>query len=488
MYPVPKYFQNDWYTFGVFFILICFSLIVAELIKKNFHVPTKLMRKIVHVGVGVMVLASPFIFTSNIPPIILAAFFFCLNFFAIKYNLLQSIHGTERVSYGTVYFPMTFMILSYFYWDQPVIFISAMCILTFSDTLAASIGQTSSNKLDIWHDEKSLRGMGTMFISSFIFVAFVLFLFHGNLFTLPEILIIAMITGVGATVGEAVSSRGSDNLSAPLTTALLLDLAMSLPAETIFNLLVWTIASLVIFMYLVKYKVLKLNGMLTAYLMGIIIFGIGGSSWIIPVLTFFLTSSLLSKISPAHKTNISKSSQRDMFQVLANGGIPLLVAVMYFYTGISWLYLVYLAGIAAATGDTWATEIGGFSRKDPRHILTFKPVSKGTSGGVSIIGTTGAMLGAALISFTGYMFGLNIFSLVIITFSGFTGSIIDSILGATAQSRFICGTCSKTTEKKVHCTLPATHLDGLLWIDNDMVNFLNTASSSIILYIILFAV
>lgn len=480
--------NKDWYTLGVYFLIIILSLGFMELIRKFFPLPGETMRKIIHVSVGILVISCIFLFDSRFPPVVLASFFIVFNMMAIKFRFLNAIHGTTRKSYGTVFFPITFLILCYAYWNHPPVIVAALSILTFSDTLAAVVGNRSKHagKFILWRDSKTLAGSLTMYISSFILISFITYFFSRitqdlNSMGLSSILIIAAITSAGATIGEAISSRGSDNISAPLLTALLYDLTVSLASDSLMILGVWAGASLVIFIYLLKFRFLSTSGMLIAFLMGIIIFRIGGAAWILPMIVFLISSSLLSRISPVHKTNRAKSSQRDMVQVLANGGFPLLISILFHYTESFWLYPVFLAGIAAATADTWATEIGGFSRSEPRHILTFKPVPRGTSGGVSVIGTTGSLLGAMAIGMTGMLFGLSQLSTIIILISGFLGSLIDSILGATAQSTFQCQSCDKQTENRFHCTAPTIHIAGFRWIDNDMVNFLNTVSSSAIL-------
>ena len=46
----------------------------------------------------------------------------------------------------------------------------------------------------------------------------------------------------------------------------------------------------------------------------------------------------------------------------------------------------FAGAIAAASADTWATEIGTLSPANPVSIATLRPVQTGMSGGVSILG------------------------------------------------------------------------------------------------------
>ncbi len=66
-------------------------------------------------------------------------------------------------------------------------------------------------------------------------------------------------------------------------------------------------------------------------------------------------------------------------------------------------------------------------------------------------------------------------------FSGMIGSCFDSILGATLQAMYYCPACKSETERRIHrCGARTQSLRGIEWMNNDMVNFLATASGSIV--------
>jgi len=485
--PIWQPFINEWYTFALFVLLIFIVIGISELAQSMLRWNYEFTRKLVHLFVGTIVSTCPLIFKSNIVPIFLASIFIFINALALKTDKFKGIHSTDRFSYGTVYFPIAFLILALFWWEKPITLILSMLIMTFSDTIAAVIGDRTSQprQFQIWEDIKSVEGCLGMFLSSFmiIYIGTDLFawLFGAAFFIpLPILIGVSGFVAMIVTLSEAVSSKGSDNFSVPIMAALSYDIFLiNYTHGTLDHLLVWAITSAIVFYGAYKFKSLSESGVLSAYAMGIIIFGTGGFMWITPILIFFVLSSALSKL-PKIENTLQKNSQRDIIQVIANGGAATIISVINFYYPNNQLFIVYLAAIAAATADTWASEIGLLSPWNPIHVTKLKTVEKGTSGGISLLGTLGSVLGATVIGVTGIQLGLPTSLLGIIIITGTAGSLIDSLIGGSIQANFQCAECNNITEKRKHCNLPSMHVSGLFMVDNDMVNFLNTISGIII--------
>ena len=119
-----------------------------------------------------------------------------------------------------------------------------------------------------------------------------------------------------------------------------------------------------------------------------------------------------------------------MFQVWANGGGAVLLAVIYLLYPdpvIALGYVIYIAGI---TADTWSSEIGRIARQQPVHMISRQPVPNGTSGGITILGSLGAIAGALTIALITASSGTTA---ILITGGGVFIAFLDSLCGATIQ-------------------------------------------------------
>ncbi len=287
-------------------------------------------------------------------------------------------------------------------------------------------------------------------------------------------------------------------------------LFISLGAAIAFNIPIYIIAR--------KKELLTTDGIIMAAVLGIFLFMITPLAWIL-LISFFLSSSMLSKVKSEAKKHLhekfSKGNQRDAGQVLANGGLPALLLLGYvltnardlnFFLQLSQLnplspwILGYAAAVATVNADTFATEIGTINKKPPRNILKpWKIVPPGTSGGVTFLGTGASLLGSFEIAllhvsivsfFSKYHPSTTLIQwlliLLLITTAGLTGSLIDSVLGATIQEMFWCSHCDKETEQPVHvsCQSRTKKTRGITGFNNDLVNFISALATSIMTILI----
>jgi uncharacterized protein (TIGR00297 family) len=286
---------------------------------------------------------------------------------------------------------------------------------------------------------------------------------------------------------------------------------------TAYNLSMGGLVALLIALAALRSHALTRSGAIAAFVVGTLTFAAGTIGTALLLLAFFISSTLLSRAGkkrPKLLVDIGKGGARDAWQVIANGGIATACIVTWVLrdhgAGVSVWFVAFAGAYAAATADTWGTEIGTLAEGQPRSILTGKPLATGLSGGVSSPGTAAEIAGAVLIAlltpaalllavpgatpvsvhipaaltFLGARGALTIWwaSLLLPVFAGgFGGALIDSLLGATLQSRRWCPACQRECEIDPHgCGTPTVHRRGLTWLSNDGVNLAATAAGALI--------
>ncbi len=237
-----------------------------------------------------------------------------------------------------------------------------------------------------------------------------------------------------------------------------------------------------------RLRSLSRGGAIAASVLGTVVFGLGGWQWAVVLLAFFVLSSALTHAFAGAKQGAqekyAKGGQRDQMQVLSNGGIAAAFVVAHALAPLSlWPWIGFAGALAAVNADTWATELGVLNPGKPRLITApGREVDKGTSGGVSLVGTLASLLAAAVIGvLAAVLLARAQWALLpIVAAAGLIGSLVDSLLGATVQAMYFCPTDQKETEKHPFhgCGTRTVHIRGWKWMDNDMVNVICSATGS----------
>ena len=468
---------TEWVSFGIVLAGLASFIGAGEAVRSALRWSPEFTRKLVHICVGVLIFFAPAIFTSAVPAMLLAVVFIIINLLAIRFGFLKGMHNTERSSYGTVYYPLAFLILVILFWHRaPMILSLSILVLALGDAAAAIVGEAIRNPAiyELSGDRKSLQGSAVMLVVSF------LVLFSGIPIAFHQgggvAIAAAGVAAVTATAWEGLSSRGLDNLTIPLSVAFVLS-AYFIPglAES-GRFTVGAVLALVIAAGAWKMRVLAPSGAVATFLLALLLFGTGGWKWTVPILTFFVLSSFLSRLGKqrkkAHEEMFEKGSIRDYGQVFANGGIAGIIALTNFIFPSVNTYPIFLGSIAAVTADTWGTEIGLASKRMPLLVTTWRPVEAGTNGGVTMSGLFAGLAGSSVIAVSALLWVDSIWLLAPVVIAGVGGSFLDSLAGATVQAGYRCPVCGKSTEKRVHCNIqPTHHRQGFEWITNDVVNW-----------------
>ncbi|MBU1680945.1 MAG: DUF92 domain-containing protein [Bacteroidetes bacterium] len=471
----------------ILLLLIVVSLISLEMLGRKNIIQHGTARNALHIIAGSAASIAPLIYDDIITLTVISFLLAILTFFLVKNSILKSIDPRHLKSWGIFYFPLSYFILLLFWGNDPWIISFSILILSFGYSLAAFFGSRfSKNYFILSRDKKSFIGSLIFFIVTFLVLFFwgvgleSLFGIKSNVTINADVYYLfaaSILIAAILTVIEALSSSGLDNLLIPLFSAVLLSILFENPnKELLINFIQGMLLAAFVAVVSYRVKFLTASGAAATFLLAGFIFGLGGWKWSVPILLFFILSSLLSKlrlkVNLKVESYFNKSGVRDYLQVAANGGLGGLLVILNVFDDNPIYYIIYLASLAAVCSDTWATEIGTLKETDTYNILNFKKIEQGMSGGISLIGTLGGMVGGSIIALSGYFWFDNnlLISLILITSAGIAGSLFDSFLGAKFQIQYKCGECDRITEKKNHCNKESLRFRGLGWLDNDMVN------------------
>ena len=189
---------------------------------------------------------------------------------------------------------------------------------------------------------------------------------------------------------------------------------------------------------------------------------------LVPVIALVLLTIVCTRLGRQKKERLGKAESRKgrgPSQVAANLGMAAIAASPPVQ---SWLtdspfshatlvpmpfFTLALAALAEAAADTDSSEIGQVFGGRPRMITTLRIAEPGADGAITLAGTLAGTLAAAFVAAAGTLAlsgGLAMFAIG--STSGILGCLFDSLLGATCERRG--------------------------WINNDVVNFLSTASAA----------
>ena len=235
-----------------------------------------------------------------------------------------------------------------------------------------------------------------------------------------------------------------------------------------------------------------LNGLLTygggfaAMVLGTAVFYLNGPVVFWALILFFVTSAMLEHYHKKPK----KDKVKDIRDVIENGLPCLLFGIMYYATGSEIALVCEMTAIAGVTADTWSSGLGYFSKEKVRSILTWKPIPKGESGGVTRLGMAGAVFGALFIAlFSSVLGGDNIIPrFAIVFFFGVFTSLLDSLFGILLQVKYYDEKEGVILEKKPKSMKGIRKVSGYDFITNGMVNFLTSMIAALLAGMVAFLV
>jgi len=211
--------MSNWAAVLLSFIYVFAVLGIAEGLRRAFRLPVAFTRKVVHISVGMWAWGTAALFTNKWFAIIPPAAFIVLNYVSYRRNLFTAMESADKSNLGTVYFPLAFLAIILLFFDVNKGFmVAALMPMTWGDAFAATIGRRYGRRhYIIFGARRSIEGSITMLLCSLISVFATLFAFGAS----PDAAFSAsLILALLATLAEAISPFGLDNLLVPASSAL----------------------------------------------------------------------------------------------------------------------------------------------------------------------------------------------------------------------------------------------------------------------------
>ncbi len=186
------------------------------------------------------------------------------------------------------------------------------------------------------------------------------------------------------------------------------------------------------------------SGALAGAAVALVLYWFAGPGAFVLLMIVFLLTWIATRLRYAHKEKLGRAERRggrSGAQVFANLGAAALCALPMPLGALGPVLRVALvAAVAEAAADTVSSECGIAFSDRVRLITTWRAVSPGTDGGISVPGTLAGAIAALLVALAGL--AVKLISSDMAPFAAgaaVLGMFFDSVLGATLERRRIIG-------------------------------------------------
>jgi phytol kinase len=202
---------------------------LAEMLHRALGVEQDLTRKLVHIGAGMWVFGALALFDNWQWGVLPFATFILGNYLFHRYRIFKAMDADDS-TLGTVYFALAITVLFGLLWrpagpvDRAPAAVAGTMALTWGDALAALIGQRfGRHRYRLWGSNRSWEGSLAMLVTAAVAMFLTLAFLPGTPLSpashplgAGRALLTAVLGAGAATLAEAVSPHGTDNLTVPL--------------------------------------------------------------------------------------------------------------------------------------------------------------------------------------------------------------------------------------------------------------------------------
>ena len=368
---------------------------------------------------------------------------------------------------GILLYPLSVLGLVLVFRDDLWMAAAIWGVLALGDGMASILGQALGGPRLPWNPRKGWVGFSAFVVFATIgaglLAAWTLRLPLGA-WASPKVLAMVAPLAVACALVESMSTALDDNLTVPVAGACLLPLlAMAEPGLLLSDpgfgprLAVGLGINAAIAALAWKARFIDGPGAVSAIVIGTLITAALGLAGLAVMVAFFVVGSVATRlgyrVKAARGIAQEKGGARGWRSAWANGGVAAVLALMAGFTddeARALFVLAYAAAVATAAADTCSSEIGKAYGRRTFLITTFRPAPPGTEGAISLEGTAAGLAAAAIVAGVGAATGLYALPWALaIAAGGLLGSLAESVIGTVAESRG--------------------------WLDNDLLNALNTA-------------
>jgi phytol kinase len=282
---------------GILGVLAAFgaSFLGLRLLEKTVSPHPEVLRKMMHVTMGLVAVSFPWVFDQAWPVLLLAggsiaALVLVRSDVAATRSMRGILYGVERTSWGELLFPVSVALVFVLSGGDPLLYCVPILILTLADGVAALIGlrygQTPFKTLD---GSKSIEGSLAFFVVTFLCIHVALLLFSST--GRAESLLISLLMGVIVMMFEAVAWRGLDNLFVPVASFALLETYIDLDVFALSVRLVIILLLGLALLYSRRHSNLDDSALIGAGLVAYGAWAIGDFYWLlVPVSVFVIAT------------------------------------------------------------------------------------------------------------------------------------------------------------------------------------------------------
>jgi phytol kinase len=211
--------NQDWIALLLSFFYVFMMIGIAEGLRKWRNYSVEFTRKFIHIAVGMWAYGMVLLFERREFAILPSLAFIGINAFSYWQGTFKAMETGEKGQLGTIFFPLSFTVITWLY------LVASLMPMTWGDAFAAIIGQPYGKRMySIGTIQRSLEGSITMFFIGWLATLIPFILLPSSELSVGSAIGISALTAFAASVVEAVSPRGIDNLTVPAISALILAL------------------------------------------------------------------------------------------------------------------------------------------------------------------------------------------------------------------------------------------------------------------------